>query len=165
MTMRRRPSARRPVGRRTSAPTFWWNTQSVPATVAAGALLNFPTAGEKLTNWPAKDGGFTILRAILTVAIRNVTANQDIFGAFSLTVVTNNVSGTDPIQDDLDAYVHQNFWQRGADAEPHAYNYDLRSARRIRGEDRELDFDLANNSASSGSLAVSFCARLLIRGG
>ena len=71
----------------------------------------------------------------------------------------------DPITDLVDWYYQTSYWvnqetERSAEA---IAKIDLRSARRIRGEDRTLAMVIESNPGSEASLQVSPWARMLLK--
>jgi len=111
--------------------------------------------------------GLTVVRMILEVIVHTVTVNQNVFGAFGV-MVNTAVSAIDAILDLYDYYLHQNFYTTAVS--PNAlgasevHRYDIRTARRVRGEQRTLDFVITNNAASVSSLNWSVSARMLLKG-
>ena len=112
------------------------------------------------------EAGLTVVRLILDVVIRPAVQDLNVFGAFGAMI---NVAFTavDVILDLYDYYLHQNFFVRTNDVnsgeESYKRSYDLRTARKIRGADRHLDFVITNNSGSGASLIWSMSARMLLK--
>ena len=99
--------------------------------------------------------------------IRSVVVNNVNFGAWGV-FVNIGFSVVDAILDLLDYYLHQN-WQNVANsvndrAQATIRSYDIRTARRIRGEDRTLDFTIVNNAASAGNIEWTVNSRCLLKG-
>ena len=142
----------------------WWNVASVPASIAAGGISNFTLAQGSVTAFPLLlRAGFTCLRMILDVHIRQNAINLNIDGAFAVYVGDENgAGGVDPLIDFFDYYLHQNFAQRDDEVNYKDYHYDIRTARRVRGETRALEFNLTNSSGSASALTFSVSARLLL---
>jgi len=136
-------------------------------TLAPGASSRVALVNPQNTSLPDTfEAGLTVIRMILKVVINSETINQDNFGAFGA-FLNVNFQAVDTILDLLDYYLHQNwtnvltlandssqYWER---------NYDIRTARRIRGNDRQLDFAVTNNAGSAGSIKWSVDARLLLK--
>ena len=142
-----RPRTRRSYGRPSKrTPQAWYNNQFGPTNVAAGSSIGSTVlAGPEQAAMPDTfQAGFTIVRMILEVFILAQTINQPVFGNFGVAVIDENSSGIDTILDLLDYYVLQPFsnetdstsvLQRAT-----RYVYDIRTARRIRGRERRLEF-------------------------
>ena len=98
--------------------------------------------------------------------MRSNALNQVNFGAFGVAVRTGTAV-IDVILELLDYYLHQN-WVNvvsnvGDSTQWFQKDYDIRTARRLRGQGRHLDFLVTNNSASAGSIRWSVNARLLLK--
>ena len=111
--------------------------------------------------------GFTVVRMILDVILRANANNQALFGAYGVFVNTA-LSAIDTILDLYDYYVHQNWTQISVNAndtaQAYVRRYDIRTARRVRGEQRSLSFAITNNSGSAGSVIWAVSARCLLKG-
>ncbi len=114
-------------------------------------------------------GGLTVIRTILQVKVRAEADNSNCFGAVGVTVSTRDALAAlampEPITDLVDWYYLTSYWvnqesERSATA---IAEIDLRSARRIRGEDRTLVMVIQANPGSEASLQVSPMARMLLR--
>ena len=101
------------------------------------------------------------------MVIRVVTVSADSFGAFGV-LVNTAASAIDAVLDLYDYYLHQNFqFIQSATtdgSQQYRQRYDIRTARRVRGEDRSLDFVITNNAAAGTSLVWSASSRLLLKG-
>ena len=164
---RRRSSApRRARGR--STPTMWWNEQSANNTLAPGLTNRFGLATPNNVALPATfQAGLTVVRMIIDVIIKGATINAFNFGAFG--VMVNTAGATlDAIIDLYDWYLHQNWAQTNTltndSAQWYRRSYDIRTARRVRGEQRSLDFAITNNAASPGSIVWTVNSRMLLKG-
>ena len=167
MTMRRR-------GRRTSRRSprkilSWFNNAGVPAAIAIGAqglqdLLPIATL------MPQFLGGLTVLRMIGTLELTAQTADQDVFGSLGIAVMTRDAFAgaavPDPILDHVDWYYQQNWFNNesrvGDLQEAGRTSFDIRTARRIRGEDRLLAAVFENSSASAAAIKFRLSVRLLL---
>ena len=113
------------------------------------------------------EAGVTIVRLIIDVVIRSAVAGQTLFGAWGVFMNTAQ-SAIDTILDLYDYYLHQNWsvLQSNANDTAQAWrrSYDIRTARRVRGEQRHLDFAITNNAASGGSAIWNVSARMLLKG-
>ena len=148
-------------------PTAWWNAQSANNTLSAGSSARFPLVDPLTSTGLPKtwEAGFTVVRMILDVAVRASSINLTAFGAFGVLVTTTRTL-IDVILDLFDYYLHQNFVvQSDTVDDPSTYrkSYDIRTARRVRGSERALEFVITNNSSSSVSLFWSASARLLLK--
>ena len=119
---------------------------------------------------PAFLAGLVVLRMIGELQLTAQSADQDGFGAFGVTMVTRDaVAGAavpDPIIDLVDWYYHQNWFNNesrvGDFQEAGRTRFDIRTARRIRGEDRTLVAVFENNAASAQAVKFSTTVRLLL---
>jgi len=166
-TARRRTSSRRRT-RGSSTPTMWWNEQSANNLLAVGASSRFSLANPNNVNLPGTfQAGFTAVRMILNVIIRSEVLNQANFGAYGV-LVNTALSTIDAILDLYDYYVHRNWHVLQVAptdlAQAEREDYDIRTARRVRGEQRSLDFVITNNAASGGAIRWTVGARLLLKG-
>ena len=126
----------------------WFNNGLDPQTLAANTTA---TADMTTGSPPFPAGfqsGFTILRLILTLVIAPSVSNAAALGLAALYVATQNSLTVPP---NLNADLLDYYWFKGyqvpAGGGTFARNYDvdLRSARRVRGEDRALFFHIRNN--------------------
>ena len=162
-----RPPARRSRrGSRRRTPTVWFNIGSVPATVVAGLKIVFDLL--PVSELPAALlAGSTVLRMIGKYTILNQTDNVNVFGAYAVAVVTRAAlaagSVPEPIGDLVDWYYHDGFNVRQeVNRDTREVTFDIRTARRIRGEDRTLMAICENSSASVSSLVFYTSMRLLM---
>ena len=106
------------------------------------------------------------MRMILDVAIHAITLDQHTFGAFGAYVAIG-LAGVDAIINLLDYYVHQNWDSEvSSTSQEHQrrrFKYDIRTARRVRGEQRSLNFTLTNNSSSGSSVEYFVQGRFLLK--
>ena len=165
MTSRtQRPSRRATSGTGTRQKTLWFNSQSIPATVGIGSPSSFdmtPLAGIP----GAVEGGFTVRRMILSLNIRPTTTGNNAFGAFGVLVIPRSASANlpDPIVDLVDWYLLKHWWVRGGEInEIFNFEFDIRTARKVRGEDRSLFHTLSNSASSSSSVEYSASSRLVL---
>ena len=163
-TTRRAPRSR---GRsRSPRPTMtWWNNAIDPQSLAPNT-----TAVSQLTLLapPFPDGyqsGFTILRLIVNLVVAPTIANAAVLGIAALYVGATGLLTTPPnlLTDLLDYYWHQHIQEpTGGGTAPRAYEVDLRSARRIRGEERRLLFQITNRDLVN-SLEFGLATRMLLK--
>jgi len=103
---------------------------------------------------------------LIDVVIRNVTINQAGFGAWGVLVTTTRTL-IDVILDLFDYYLHQNYFVVTNSVNDAASllrkSYDIRTARRIRGGERALEFAITANSGSAGAVEWSVNTRLLLK--
>jgi len=125
--------------------------------------LSFPIAQEGLLGFPSATGGFTCLRMFLHISFQQSTVSQVLNGAFGISVNTDKAVGIDPILDLVDYYLHDGFDLNQPTEEPVRQVYDIRTARRVRGADRRIEFNMANSAGSAGTVAVTAHFRLLIK--
>ena len=168
MTTSRRRTTRPRSGQRRSTPTTWWNDQSVNNLLGSGVSARFPLLDPASATLPATfEAGVTVVRMILRVIIRSASQNQYNFGGYAVLVKTGTAV-IDVILGLFDYYLHQN-WSTitGASLEDssnfYQRDYDIRTARRLRGMDRRLEFMVTNNSAGAGSIRWDVSARLLLK--
>ena len=109
-------------------------------------------------------GGFTVVRMFGDLVYRNVTGSQELQIAFGVAVMTVDalVAGAvpDPNTDLVDWYYHKRLYGFRANIEAVSNPFEIRTARKIRGEDRTLGFVLDNIGANT--LNFSFNFRLLL---
>ena len=161
MTTRRRSRSSSP-RRGARKATLWLNTASVPATIGAGVIANLSLAGSGVVQPEVLSGGFTCLRIFPTLSIVPDVAGQNVFGSWGIYVCTDAVSIVQPIFDLLDYYVHRNHFARSGDTEQNDFNGDIRTARKVRGENRLLRFTF-EAAGGSGSCTMRFSARMLLQ--
>ena len=109
--------------------------------------------------------GLTLLRCILKCWIRNdVTASDQNRGSFGLYVGTDiGAQFSDPETDLIDWYWQENWCHRSANNNDlQEFSIDLRSARKLRNEDRTLFFVMKNSASSNGSIQYSLNMRALM---
>ena len=161
------PSSRRTRGRRT--PTLWWNIQSVPLAVAIGAQAIFDLLPPG-TIPVGVQAGVTILRMIGELQLTAQSADQDGFGAFGIALMSRDAVAAsavpDPIADLVDWYYHQNWFNNesrvGDFQEAGRTRFDIRTSRKVRGEDRTLAAVFENNAASAQAVKFSVTTRMLL---
>ena len=170
MTMRRRsPRSRSRRGPRRGLA--WFNESFIPTAVAIGAesIVDL-TPSAVIPDGYA--GGFTVIRMIGQLELTSQTANSDVFGALGIMVASRSavsLAGAmpDPIIDLVDWYYHQHWFNNTAsvgDMEAQGRTlFDIRSARKIRGEDRTLAGVLVNNGASAAAIKWRLSVRLLLQ--
>ena len=93
----------------------------------------------------------------------NVTANQAVDGNAAVSLSSSRESNVDPLVDLFDYYLLDPVSLRQPDTTPVTRDFDIRTARKVRGEDRGLDYNFANSAASAGAIRVTANFRLLIR--
>ena len=158
---------RRPSGSRKK--TTWWNDGIVPTTIAVAGLSIFDLFPTSPGGLPAAlQAGATVLRLILREKLTVGVINTEIFGASGITVLPRAGIATppDPLVDLVDWYWQRHWSLRSATLgeEPVGeYTIDLRTARKIRGEDRTIAWILRNSSASGGSVTISQSVRMLLQ--
>ena len=168
MTTSRRRTSRRSSGRGRSTPTTWWNEASANNLLGPGVSARFALADPTSATLPATfQAGFTVVRMLIDVIVRSAAINQFNFGAYGV-LVRIGTSVIDMILSLLGYYLHKN-WDTISGgpledmAQFHTRSYDIRTARRVRGENRKLDFGITNNSGSGGSIRWSVHCRLLLK--
>ena len=145
----------------------WFNNgldiQSLPANTNVTAILT-STAPPMPAGFPS---GFTILRCLVKLVIKQDAAGVDAEGLAALYVATDGALVMPPnLQADLLDY----YWFQGVQVPsniallPTRYDVDLRSARRVRGEDRGLLFQLLNTSLVN-PLTFGLEVRMLLKRG
>ena len=161
MPTRYRARSRR---RGSSNRSMWWNIASTAITVSAGgsAVFNMLPLGSLP---PALQGGLTILRMIGSLSIVPQVANLNVQFAHGILVMTE-VAATagvvpDPIVDLVDWYYHQQRFVQQAFLDTVYFPFDIRTSRRIRGQDRTLEHTIHNSASSGTGLEYSLSARLL----
>ena len=131
-------------------PTMAWfnnglDIQSLPANTNATSILT-STAPPMPAGFPS---GFTILRCLVKLVIKQDAAGVDAEGLAALYVAADGSLVTPP---DLNADLMDYYWFQGIQVPsntallPKSYDVDLRSGRKVRGEDRGLIFQLLNTS-------------------
>jgi len=161
-TRRRAPSrsSRRGSPRR----TVWWYESSAPAAVAIAGNSVFDLT--PIATIPGSAvGGFTIVRAIMTVTMRASVINLDAFGSFGVLVAPASAIAAlpDAILDLADWYWHKNFFVRDTGGDSMVeYDIDLRSSRRVRGEARSLFHRLTVNAGAGSGINFSITGRFLL---
>ncbi len=108
-----------------------------------------------------------MVRLIVQVVISAASINADTFGAWGIWVNTA-LTAVDAVLDLYDWYLHANFTNRLTLTSDFSQywnkSYDIRTARRVRGEQRSLDFVATNNAASGANIVWSVNARMLLKG-
>ena len=161
----RRGSRRSRGARAPRASTVWTNQGSISQNLAAGAEGIFDLLS--LARLPATlEGGLTVLRMILRLGVRAQASNTTPLGAFGVSVVTRDAfSGLavpDPLTDLVDWYLWHGFAMFDSDSAGREWNFDIRTARRLRGEDRTL-VAVMEADATSSALTWDMDVRLLCR--
>ncbi len=143
----------------------WWNISSVPGTVVAGNVGYFSMVEASLTGFPPQmQGGLTIIRAILEVSARSLTAATSARGAFGLYVAIQGTT-TLPIVDLVDYYWHKSYNLLGVTATERyeKFEIDLRTKRKLRGLERRLLFAFEVSSGSPASVEFAVAGRFLLQ--
>ena len=153
--------------RRTYGPkqkTLWWNRASVPATVTANGTAVFDLT--PLVGLPASvEGGFTCRRMLTSWHIRPVSTGLNAFGAFGVLVAPRSASSNlpNPIVDLVDWYLLHHWWVRAGEVNQiFPFEFDIRTNRKVRGEDRSLFGILASSAASLTSVEYTSHFRLVL---
>ena len=112
------------------------------------------------------EAGLTVVRMIIDVIIRPLANNQAIFGAYGV-LVNVGLATVDAILDLYDYYLHANFQNISTSINDASQNYrrayDIRTARRVRGENRALEAVVTNNAGSGTSVIWTISSRLLLK--
>ena len=147
-------------------PTRWMSAASSPTTIAAGVQGFFDMTDVDLipSGW---DAGFTVIRMIGRVQIRNATFDVDTFGAFGIGVVSRDaeIAGAlpEPNGDLYQWYLQRAWLQRQPDHGFTDYAFDIRSARKIPSQNHTLVAVMDNAGGSASSITWALDARLLVR--
>ena len=145
---------------------MWWNISSVPASVAIGSQLVFDLT--PLAALPAGlEGGFTCKRMIITARLRQAAFDATSLGAFGVLVATRvaSLDLPDAIVDLVDWYLQQGWdaFRESDDPVVKEFNYDIKTARKVRGEDRTLWFVTNNSAASAAAIVASATVRMWLQ--
>ena len=143
-----------------------WYNQHVPPTLVAPGLNSL---GSLLVPGTMPNGFqvCTILRFIGRLRVYNITSGQENIGAFGCTVMRrDDLVAADPssLADLLDWYylTRWSSWQLTTQGSGFLVEFDIRSMRKIRGEDRSLIFSFENETSSAGTVEYAFETRLLL---
>ena len=145
----------------------WFNLSIPPQTVAIGAIAAIdllPTAQIPV----GFEGGLTVIRMIAQVNETGLLTGNNFFGAHAVYLLTRAaltaLGIASPIDDLVDWYYHKGYTSNalGPQLTPETDQVDIRTARRIRGNDRTLAFVMEVNGASQQSVSVSANFRLLL---
>ena len=145
----------------------WFNIQSTVSLLAVGGTTLFdltPLSGLP----PQYEGGFTVLRLIGNLSVRPAVSAQNIVWTHGILATTRQALALgaipNPVTDLVDWYMHH-----GAYVESDAggvaavqFPFDIRTARKIRGEDRTLASTFHNSVGSGGFVETSLYVRLLL---
>ena len=167
MTTSRRRTSRRSSRSGRNTPFTWWNESSANNLLGTGVSARVSLVDPANASLPATfEAGLTVVRAILRVVIRSNVATQFNTGNFGLAVRTGTAV-IDVILSLLDYYLLSSWETNTSSAADKSQDwvkdYDIRTARKLRGKDRHLDFMITNNSASAGSIRWAVHARFLLR--
>ena len=148
-------------------PTTWWNASSANNLLGPGVSSRVALVDPNSSDLPATfEAGLTVVRAILRVIVRSNIATEFNTGSFGLAVRTGTAV-IDIILSLLDYYLLSSFETNTSSAADKSQDwvkdYDLRTARRIRGKERHMDFMITNNSGSAGSIRWAVHARFLLK--
>ena len=167
-TSARSGSRRRSAGRGTPGSKMqkaWYNQHVVPTIVAPGAN----SLGSLLVPGTMPNGFqvCTILRFIGRIRVFNITSGQENNGSIGFTVMRRDdlvAADPDSSADLLDWYylTRWSSWQLTTQGPGEQFDFDIRTMRKIRGEDRSLVFSFVNESNSAGSVEYSVGVRLLL---
>jgi len=166
MTTRRpaRASSRR--RGRSTKPTSWFNIQIPPTLVAAGVQAVSDLLVPALLP-SGMQGGMTVLRMILKLSCWVNTLNDTPVGSLGIAVGQRNNLGGFPsaIIDNLGWYYHTNVSPTGlSNSGPgEVAMVDIRSARKMRGEDMTLASAFEANAGNSGSILFALSIRFLLQ--
>ena len=144
----------------------WFNNQSVPISNAPGVQGLFDML--PLTGVPdGYQGGQTVMRMLLKVWARPAAVGFDSYGALGVYAGPRDslVIGAppDPLTDLVDWYFHTSWYINQSTLMTELIvKEDIRSARKIRGEDRTLGFVIDPSGASGTAITWSVSARLLL---
>ena len=160
------PGRRRtqPTRRGTRRSTAWFNNSNTPLTIAAfasGVFDLLPLAGIP----EGFGGGLTVVRMIGHLDVRSDQVNELVYSA-GIAVMTRDAFAAgatpDPVSDLVDWYWLDSRFIRQTDIEVVSTPFDIRTARKVRGEDRTLAFVIQNNGPGSANLAFMIHVRLLL---
>jgi len=162
MTTKRRGRSRRSGSR---VKTAWWNISTLKTSLGPGAIGIFDLLPiGALPN--GFEGGLTVLRMIGALSIVPATANLPVQYAQGVLTMTTQAftSGNvpNPLVDLVDWYYLQHGFIQQASIETDERPFDIRTARRIRGEDRTLVHAIINSASSATTLTYTFSTRLLL---
>ncbi len=164
MTTRR---GRRSGPRRSRKRTVWNSATVFNITLADGAESVSDLFGG-LTTAEKNDVG-TVLRVIGSFDVRSATAGNIASGRFGLVLVTDDaLAGTtvpDPLQDVASSWLlNRSFFQEDAANVPRTYEFDVRSQRRLPGNEYTIAIVVQSDVGSTvGSLNFGFAMRVLYR--
>ena len=115
-------------------------------------------------------GGFTCVRLIIRVRLEAALIDTTLFGALGVLATARGtlMDLPNPIVDLVDWYWHDSFDLTTSNNDipvqiPTNDVRDIRTARKLRGEDRSLIFIIANASGSGGAFSFEVNARLLLK--
>ena len=167
---RSRRTASRSSSRRSRTPTAWMSGQTIPVDVGVGVTSVVDMLDPAVNLPEGYLGGLTIRRMFARLSFRPFTANSDTFGQFGITLVTRDAiaagaaSLPSPLADNVDWYLRDGFAYTQSALISEQQTYDIRTARRVRGEDRSMVFLLSVSAAAGSALSqFSLNFRLLIQ--
>ena len=144
--------------------TLWWNVQSLPVALAADTVSNIDLTPQASIPGAVR-GGFTCRRMLLTLNLRPVNTNVELQGSYGVTVapLAGLAALPNPIVDLVDWYVQHSYYSFRTTAESYLEkSFDIRTSRKVRGEDRSLFFTIRSTVTSGGTMAYTISARLLL---
>ena len=154
----------RPTRRGTRRSTAWFNNSNTPLTIAAfasGVFDLLPLAGIP----EGFAGGLTVLRMIGHLDVRSDQTNELVYSA-GIALMTRDAFAAgatpDPVTDLVDWYWLDSRFIRSSVLETVNTPFDIRTARKVRGEDRTLAFIIQNNGPGTANLAFMIHVRLLL---
>ena len=164
MTTRRRS---RSGPRRGPRPALaWMNSATSPTSVLAGVssfadLLPINRVPDGYA------GGLTVRRMLISFNVRGETVNAENTGSFGVSVVTRDaIAGAvlpDPAADLVDWYVQKNISWFADTLAYRRWEFDIRTSRKVRGEDRTLVAMFDNGGSAVATWTVEW--RLLLQRG
>jgi len=117
---------------------------------------------------PVLAGGVTVVRLILKVIAFADAANVNLFGSVGVAAITRDALAAaevpDPVTDLVDWYYQGAYFMKNETEQlaTTIVDVDLRTARKIRGEDRTLAFIFQSASGSGGAVTMSPIVRMLL---
>ena len=143
----------------------WFNTQTIPATLVAGQI-GFTDVTPISAIPDGYGGGFTVVRMLLSLMIRPISLDSTTTWGLGIATATRDAflagQGPDPAVDLVDwYYLKLGTMFRDTDSNMEEHQADIRTARKIRGQDRTLAAYLQNTSALT--LSYSLFTRVLLK--
>ena len=138
---------------------MWFHNQGVPAIVLPNSQSTLELTPLSLLPG-GLEGGFTCHRLIASLSLVPVGANLDVYGSMGVYVAPRAATAPNPITDNLDWYWHYDFVERQAILNIVRHAVDIRTGRKVRGEDRTITATIFNNVGSATSIVWSIETRM-----